>query len=408
MPTSPLPSPSSTATAPTPSSSFTFQTIPSPNLLRPLSPTPPCHTPTTPQTPPHSLSSPRQFSTLPLFALPRSPSSSLSHPDINAFTFPRPPPLLQPPSFRSKRFSSHSVIPANVSCSSGFSPVGKSPYSSFLTLPYSSPATPTGSSSYPNANASSSSSSSSIALLVSSSPTSPLHSFSLNPSSPYHSSQSPTHHMLHTHFSPSSLQSTEPVSVYSIKPELPSNQMSHSTSVAGYDVISLTGDEKHHHHQQHHHHHHHQNLDAGLHSNSCELLENVLDEAEALASGGRASKRRQVMSLPDQNDNNANSTDNLASFGLCPPQGLREREDDQSLQMNAMQEDITKLLEWGSDSGGEISNGHSSVVTDDNLVLDVHQFASLFPVDTSSASANDHNKNSTTTSCSWDNLPGIF
>lgn len=50
--------------------------------------------------------------------------------------------------------------------------------------------------------------------------------------------------------------------------------------------------------------------------------------------------------------------------------------------MNTMQdEDITKLLDWGSESE-EISNGHSSAITtEDSLVLDDHQFALLFPVD---------------------------
>lgn len=73
--------------------------------------------------------------------------------------------------------------------------------------------------------------------------------------------------------------------------------------------------------------------------------------------------------------------------------------------MNTMQEDIAKLLDWGSDSG-EISNGQSSVVTDDNLVLDVHQFASLFPADsTAPATATNDEKNNN--NCSWDVLHGI-
>ena len=67
--------------------------------------------------------------------------------------------------------------------------------------------------------------------------------------------------------------------------------------------------------------------------------------------------------------------------------------------MNTMQEDIAKLLDWGSDSG-EISNRQSSAVTDENLVLDVHQFASLFPADSTPA-ANDNNDNN---NFSWDDL----
>lgn len=76
--------------------------------------------------------------------------------------------------------------------------------------------------------------------------------------------------------------------------------------------------------------------------------------------------------------------------------------------MNTMQEDIAKLLDWGSDSG-EISNGQSSVVTDDNLVLDIHQFASLFPADSTAvvtATNNEHNNNNNN-NCSWDDLHRI-
>lgn len=65
----------------------------------------------------------------------------------------------------------------------------------------------------------------------------------------------------------------------------------------------------------------------------------------------------------------------LIDTGLTP-------KEDESLQMNTMQdEDITRLLDWGSESE-EISNGQSSVITtENNLVLDDHQFAFLFPVD---------------------------
>lgn len=74
--------------------------------------------------------------------------------------------------------------------------------------------------------------------------------------------------------------------------------------------------------------------------------------------------------------------------------------------MNTMQdEDIVKLLDWGSESG-EVSNGQSFVLTtEDSLVLDDHQFALLFSVDDEDNS--NTNKNPTLSSCSWDNLPGI-
>ncbi|CAH8381880.1 unnamed protein product [Eruca vesicaria subsp. sativa] len=71
-----------------------------------------------------------------------------------------------------------------------------------------------------------------------------------------------------------------------------------------------------------------------------------------------------------------------------------------------MQDDIAKLLDWGSDSG-EISNGRSSAVTDDNLVLDVHQLNSLFPADSRDAETNEQNNNNNNINCSWDSLHGI-
>ncbi|KDO62745.1 hypothetical protein CISIN_1g046419mg [Citrus sinensis] len=70
-----------------------------------------------------------------------------------------------------------------------------------------------------------------------------------------------------------------------------------------------------------------------------------------------------------------------------------------------MHEDISKLLnvipsmqvpEWYNDSG-EASNCQSSVVTDDNLGLELQQLASILHVDSTTAPG----------SCSYDNLPGI-
>ena len=80
-------------------------------------------------------------------------------------------------------------------------------------------------------------------------------------------------------------------------------------------------------------------------------------------------------------------------------------------QINTTQEDYSRLLnvtpssmtipEWYNDSG-EGSNGQSSVITDDNLGLEMHHIASLFPVDI----AADHGR--TPSSRSWDNFPGIW
>ncbi|CAA0396627.1 unnamed protein product [Arabidopsis thaliana] len=182
---------------------------------------------------------------------------------------------------------------------------------------------------------------------------------------------SPT--FLHTHSSLSSYQSTNPV--YSMKHELSSNQIPYSASLGVYQVskFSDNGDCN-------------QNLNTGLHTNTCQLLEDLMEEAEALADSFRAPKRRQIMAALEDNNNNNNFFSGgfghrVSSNSLCSLQGLTPKEDE-SLQMNTMQdEDITKLLDWGSESE-EISNGQSSVITtENNLVLDDHQFAFLFPVD---------------------------
>ncbi|XP_020883573.1 transcription factor MYB120 [Arabidopsis lyrata subsp. lyrata] len=395
---SPLPSPTPVSANANSSSSFTFHTTTA-NLLHPLSP----HTPNTPQTPsqlsstppPPPLSSPlssprnNQYPTLPLFALP---SSQINNNNAN-FTFPRPPPLLQPPSSLFAKRYNNANTPLNCInrvSTAPFSPVSRDSYTSFLTLPYPSPTAQTAT--YHNTNNN-----------YSSSP-----SFSLNPSS---SSSYPTAtsspSFLHSHYTPSSTSfHTNPV--YSMKPEqLPSNQIPQID--AFNNVNNFTDNER----QNH-------NLNSsGVHrrSSSCSLLEDVLEEAEALASGGRGRppKRRQLTaSPPNNNDNNNNDNFFSVSFGhydssdnLCSVQDLKSKEEE-SLQMNTMQEDIAKLLDWGSDSG-EISNGQSSVVTDDNLVLDVHQLASLFPADSTAlaTATNDQHNNNNNNTCSWDDMQGI-
>ncbi|KAH0888971.1 hypothetical protein HID58_051400 [Brassica napus] len=379
---SPLPSP--TPVNANPSSSFTFHTTnaSTANLLHPLSP----HTPTTPQTPsqlssrppppPQPLSSPlssplnNQYPTLPLFN---------NNNNNTNFTFPRPPPLLQPPSSLFARRYNNSNTPLNYTnrvSTAPFSPVSRDSYTSFLTLPYSSSAAPnTQPITYHNTNNNYS-------------------SFSLNPSSSSYPTTTSSPSFLHSHYTPNSSSTsfhTNPV--YSMKQDLPSNQI--PQICAFNNVNNFTDNEK------------------GLHrrSISCSLLEDVMEEAEALdgGGGGRPPKRRQLTYSPLNNQhNNNNNNDNdffSVTFGqydssenICSLQDLKPKEGE-SLEMNTMQEDIAKLLDWGSDSG-EISNGQSSAVTDENLVLDVHQFASLFPAD-STAAANDNNDNN---NFSWDDL----
>ncbi|CAL9226988.1 unnamed protein product [Arabidopsis halleri] len=179
---------------------------------------------------------------------------------------------------------------------------------------------------------------------------------------------SPT--FLNTQSPLSSYQSTNPV--YSMKHELSSNPIPYSASLGVYQVSKFLGNGD-----------CNQNLNTGLHTTTCQLLEDLMEEAEALADSFRAPKRRQLMAALEENNNNFFS----GSFGHCGSsnslyslQGLTPKEDE-SLQMNMQDEDIAKLLDWGSESE-EISNGQSSVITtEDNIVLDDHQFTLLFPVD---------------------------
>ncbi|XP_048608293.1 transcription factor MYB120-like [Brassica napus] len=281
---SPLPSP--TPVNANPSSSFTFHTTnaSTANLLHPLSP----HTPTTPQTPsqlssrppppPQPLSSPlssplnNQYPTLPLFN---------NNNNNTNFTFPRPPPLLQPPSSLFARRYNNSNTPLNYTnrvSTAPFSPVSRDSYTSFLTLPYSSSAAPnTQPITYHNTNNNYS-------------------SFSLNPSSSSYPTTTSSPSFLHSHYTPNSSSTsfhTNPV--YSMKQDLPSNQI--PQICAFNNVNNFTDNEK------------------GLHrrSISCSLLEDVMEEAEALdgGGGGRPPKRRQLTYSPLNNQhNNNNNNDN--------------------------------------------------------------------------------------------------
>ncbi|KAG2297136.1 hypothetical protein Bca52824_043805 [Brassica carinata] len=334
--------------------------------------------------PPLPLSSPlssphnNQYPTLPLFN---------NNNNNTNFTFPRPPPLLQPPSSLLARRYNNSNTPLNVTnriSTAPFSPVSRDSYTSFLTLPYSSSAAPTTqTATYHNANNNYS-------------------SFSLNPSPSSYPATTSSLSFLHSHYTPnSSSTSFQTNPVYSMKQDLPSNQTPQICDFS--NANTFTYNEK-------------QNNTA-LHrrSISCSLLEDVMEEAEALdgGSGGRPPKRRQLTSsAPNhQQNNNNNDNDNFfsvsfeqydSSGNICSLQDLKSKEEE-SLEMNTMQEDIAKLLDWGSDSG-EISNGQSSALTDDNLVLDVHQFATLFPADSAAAANDKQNNNNNNNNFSWDDL----
>ncbi|CAH8363473.1 unnamed protein product [Eruca vesicaria subsp. sativa] len=381
---SPLPSP--TPLNANPSSSFTFQTTnASPaNFLHPLSP----HTPTTPQTPSQLSSMPSPLPLSSPLSSPlnnRNPTLPLFNNNNTNFTFPRPPPLLQPSSSLFARRYNNSNTPldyTNRVSTAPFSPISRDSYTSFLTLPYTSSSglnTPTDT--YHNTNNSYS-------------------SFSLNPSPSSYPSATSSPSFLRSHYTPNSSPTsfhTNPV--YPMKQDLPTNQ---THQICDFNnVENFTYNEK------------HNKTNLQRRNISCSLLEDVMEEAEALGdrSGGRPPKRRQLTTSSPLNSSSKNNNDNDffsvtfeqydASENICSLQDLKSKEE-KSLEINTMQEDIAKLLDWGSDSG-EISNGQSSGVTDDNLVLDVHQMASLFPAD-STAAANDQHNNNNNNNFSWDDL----
>ncbi|XP_013646825.1 transcription factor MYB120-like [Brassica napus] len=306
---SPLPSP--TQLNANPSSSFTFHTTnaSTANLLHPLSP----HTPTTPQTPsqlssrppPQPLSSPlssplnNQYPTLPLFN---------NNNNNTNFTFPRPPPLLQPPSSLLARRYNNSNTPLNYTnrvSTAPFSPVSRDSYTSFLTLPYSSSAAPnTQPITYHTNNNYS--------------------SFSLNPSSSSYPTTTSSPSFLHSHYTPNSSSTsfhTNPG--YSMKQDLPSNQI--PQICAFNNVNNFIDNEK------------------GLHrrSISCSLLEDVMEEAEALdgGGGGRPPKRRQLTYSPLNNHHNNNDNDFFSvTFGqydssenICSLQGKLKLQNSRNL-----------------------------------------------------------------------------
>ena len=81
------------------------------------------------------------------------------------------------------------------------------------------------------------------------------------------------------------------------------------------------------------------------------------------------------------------------------PEHINTTHEDYSRLPNAIPSSMP-IPEWYNDCR-EGSNGHSSVIIDDNLGLEMHHIASLLPVDI----APDHGR--TPSSQSWDKLPGI-
>ncbi|KAM1448600.1 hypothetical protein ACFXTO_007539 [Malus domestica] len=187
-------------------------------------------------------------------------------------------------------------------------------------------------------------------------------------------------------------------SVYSVKSELPSNQVSqtHSEVTIEAKVSSTVAA-----------------VSAADENNG--LLENLLQEAEALACGGsggggnnnsRVRGNGMLGSFDEKqvSDGYGRWLQSTTSMGSS----LFEAKPIHDDHLNSMPEDLSKLFsfipsteplsDWYSDSG-ELSNGHSSGLTDTSLDFDMQHMASLFPV----TATGEHGR----ASSSWDNLPGI-
>ncbi|EEF32460.1 conserved hypothetical protein [Ricinus communis] len=136
-------------------------------------------------------------------------------------------------------------------------------------------------------------------------------------------------------------------------------------------------------------------------------LEDLLQETKALTEYGQTSTDNNSMVSQEEklfiSEGFATHWNQLNSLDMCSGFDPKFEVAD---QLNEMPEDLSKILnnlpstmqpELYSDSA-DISNGPSSVVTDDNIGFEMQQIASLFP-------PADHGR--TLGSCSWDNLPGI-
>ncbi|XWS11233.1 hypothetical protein CRYUN_Cryun38cG0066600 [Craigia yunnanensis] len=402
QPTTPIPSP--------PTSSFSFQTPTSlhssmltaphtlhiprsssqPLLCNPHSaPTPPpLHSPSpastppplpspSPSTPTHvsPLQSPHKpaFSTLPLFDYSTSNSCNNNTSTTSVtntttpsdFFYPRNSPSLQTPLCH-KRFRHEGSESNNnnqnmaVNGSSSTSSSFMLPFSPFLKSAIFNPHTAT----------------------VTTSLLTPPHypSYSLDPITLDHASSS---RILRPHFDSGQFIST-PGFVYPLKTELPSNQLlsqdgnsevAHDTKGNNYS----SNDDNYNHH----------NLSMPICGNG--LLEDMLEEAQVLAGNNEIMRRQSCLV------GFSSSSEGLASV-LKAKEETPEHEDYSRL-LNVIPSSMT-IPEWYNDSG-EGSNGQSSVITDDNLGLEMHHIASLLPVDI----AADHGR--TPSSRSWDNFPGI-
>ncbi|GKV39503.1 hypothetical protein SLEP1_g47261 [Rubroshorea leprosula] len=131
---------------------------------------------------------------------------------------------------------------------------------------------------------------------------------------------------------------------------------------------------------QYHRHHTNEYQNLGESSGGSGLLEDLLEEAQAMAGSSDGFGRQTCFSSQEEKQ----VLDGFSPWG-------------DSSSDNVIPSPM-QVHEWYTGDGREASNGQSFVVTDDNLGPDMHQLASLCPMDTTA----DHGRVP-----SWDNFPGI-
>ncbi|GLT51357.1 hypothetical protein SLA2020_247740, partial [Shorea laevis] len=392
------------SSAPTTPTAFSFQTTPT--LHVPTTPTPPslhsphCTTPTTLNSPHHTttpmLLSPTPpntspppsphtpfYPTLPLFDSSASASNPSTSTTNSSFFSPRTPPFLQaPPRFKrlhrqldceNSNNNSFNFNPGNTTATSGsttssfafpFSPLLRSPPFGHTTAATSMPI----STHYP--------------------------SFA---SKPFCFDPSTSLRTVGSHWDLGQLASI-PDYVYPLRTELPSSQFlfqdSNPEIAFSYRVNDGNGGDINSTNE-------YQNL--GESSGGSGLLEDLLEETQAMAGSSDGFGRQTCFSSQEEKQ----VLDGFSPWGDSSSVVLRPKEETAD-QMQTAHEDLSQqdnvipspmqVHEWYTGDGREASNGQSSVVTDDNLGLDMHQLASLCPMDTTA----DHGRVP-----SWDNFPGI-
>ncbi|XP_042520377.1 transcription factor MYB101-like [Macadamia integrifolia] len=207
---------------------------------------------------------------------------------------------------------------------------------------------------------------------------------------------------------------TDSGSPFSMKLELPSSQLPQPADTANAALGSLN-DYK---------------IPSPLGRSNSGLLDALLQESQAIV-GSEDSRRDDLLeekcgldglvsvseappsgsifceSAPTPPLASASQWDDSSSAHSSPGLQIKKERTDKTDEINSVDDDLSSFLdiipstmrvpEWYSDSGGEMSNGQSSGVTDDEIGLEMQQIASSLSV----PNANDPDWNN------WNNITGI-